>query len=173
MSKKNKTVQQIKAESKNKQTTTKKKNRREISDCRKKRIYPSTRISKFLFALPDRLRRNSTFVRKSYRKISEINKKVNTKKKEEKKRKTREIRDSWKKNNRLHWAFSDFFSSFFFWQNVMFSPIFSHAETATTAYGPIRPSRPSTWNTHRSVEKERRGKQKGNLFKSTETITLW
>lgn len=114
MSKKNKTVQQIKAESKNKQTTTKKKNRREISDCRKKRIYPSTRISKFLFALPDRLRRNSTFVRKSYRKISEINKKVNTKKKKEKKRKTREIRDSWKKNNRLHWAFSDFFSSFFF-----------------------------------------------------------
>ena len=53
MPKKNKTVKQIKAGSKNKQTTTKKKNRREISDCREKRIYPSTRISKFLFALPD------------------------------------------------------------------------------------------------------------------------
>ena len=38
MSKKNKTVKQIKAESKNKQTTTTKKNRREISDCRKKQF---------------------------------------------------------------------------------------------------------------------------------------
>ena len=81
------------------------------------------------------------------------------KKKRQDKTDKREISDSWNKNNRLHWPFSNFlfffFSFFFFfccWQNVMFSPIVSH--------GLIRPSRPSAWNTHRSVEKERRGKKR-------------